>query len=67
MIPRFILTNGGLIALMPNPLSVAGMADFRTWFATSGLDARQNGDNVPDRELIHIHKPYLKRDKSWPF
>jgi hypothetical protein len=42
-------------------LSVAGMADFRTWFPTSSLDPRHNGDNVPDRELIHIHKPYLKR------
>jgi hypothetical protein len=63
VIARFTLTTLALILPLGclELLSVAGIADFRTWFPTSSLDPRHNGDNVPDQELIHIHKPYLKR------
>jgi len=63
VITRFSLTTLALTLPLGclELLSVTGMADFRTWFTTSVLDPRHNGDNVPDRELIHIHKPYLKR------
>jgi hypothetical protein len=62
-IARFTLTTLALALPLGclELLSAVGMADFRVWFATSTLDPRQNSDNVPDRELIHIHKPYLKR------
>ena len=63
VITRFALTTLALALPLGclELLSVVGMADFRTWFPTSSLDPRHNGDNIPDRELIHIHKPYLKR------
>jgi hypothetical protein len=41
--------------------SVVGVADFRMLSSAPGLEPRHNADNVPDPELIHIHKPYLKR------
>ncbi len=42
-------------------ISAVGLVDFRTVLATGGSDARKNADNALDPELIHIHKPYLKR------
>jgi SGNH hydrolase-like domain, acetyltransferase AlgX len=63
VIARFSLTTLAL-ALPPGCLellSVVGMADFRTLFTAPGLDPRHNADNVPDPELIHVHRPYLKR------
>ena len=42
-------------------LSMTGLTDFRSLFATTVLDPRLSSDNVSDPKLIHIHKPYLKR------
>src|SRR5262245_17677950 len=62
-IARFTLTTLGLALPLGclELLSVVGMADFRTLFTARGLDPCHNPDNVPDPELIHLHKPYLKR------
>jgi hypothetical protein len=63
MIARSILMTLALVFLLGSLelLSAVGLADFRTLFRTQGLDPRHNADNVPDPELIHVHKPYLKR------
>jgi hypothetical protein len=50
------LTLGGL-----ELVSALGLVDFRTVLATGGPDPCKNADNALDPELIHIHKPYLKR------
>jgi hypothetical protein len=42
-------------------VSVVGLIDFRAVLATTVPDPCNNADNVRDPELIHIHKPYLKR------
>ena len=42
-------------------VSAVGLVDFRTLLVTGGPDPRNNADNALDPELIHIHKPYLKR------
>ena len=42
-------------------VSAVGLVDFRTVLATGGPDPRKHADNARDPELIHIHKPYLKR------
>lgn len=41
--------------------SAVGLADFRDWFVAQAVDPRRNVDNVADPELIHIHRPYLRR------
>jgi hypothetical protein len=42
-------------------LSATGLSDFRTLHDAAGRDPRRQADNAADRELLHIHKPYLKR------
>src|SRR3954471_14733718 len=63
VIARFTLTSLALALPLGclELLSAAGLADFRALFDASGLAPRHHADNVPDPELIHIHKPYLKR------
>jgi hypothetical protein len=60
---RFTLTSMALgLALGALELaSAVGLVDFRTVLAVAGPDPRNNNDNARDPELIHIHKPYLKR------
>ena len=53
---------GGRLTLVGLELvSAVGLVDFRTVLVTGGPDPRKNADNALDPELIHIHKPYLKR------
>jgi hypothetical protein len=42
-------------------LSASGLADYRMVFNPAELASRHNADNRPDPELIHIHRPYLRR------
>jgi hypothetical protein len=62
-VARFILTTLSLVFLLGSLelLAAVGLGDFRTLFRTQELDPRHNADNVPDPDLIHVHKPYLKR------
>ena len=52
----FALTLGGL-----ELVSAVGLFDFRTVLTVAGPDPRKSPDNTLDPELIHIHKPYLRR------
>lgn len=60
---RFALTSLALtVALGSLELcSAVGLVDFRARFAADGFKPQDNPDNVFDRELIHIHRPHLKR------
>ena len=62
-IARFTLTTLALTLTLGGLelISAVGLVDFRTVLATGGPDPRENADNALDPELIHIHKPYLKR------
>jgi hypothetical protein len=62
-IARFTLTTLALaLALGGLELSSAvGLVDFRAPFVATGSDPRDSADNVLDPELIHIHRPHLRR------
>ena len=62
-IARFTLTTLALALTLGGLelVSAIGIVDYRTVLATGGPDPRKNADNVLDPELIHIHKPYLRR------
>jgi hypothetical protein len=62
-IARFTLTTLALTLTLGGLelVSAVGLVDFRTVLATGGPDPRENADNALDPELIHIHKPYLRR------
>jgi hypothetical protein len=62
-IARFTLTTVALTLTLGGLelVSAVGLVDFRTVLALGGPDPRENADNALDPELIHIHKPYLKR------
>jgi hypothetical protein len=63
VLARFTLTS--LAVALPlgclELLSAVGLFDFRTLDNAASLDPRRIADNSTDLELIHIHKPYLKR------
>jgi hypothetical protein len=60
---RFILTAMALALVLVSLefVSAVGLVDFRRVLAVAGPDPWNNTDNARDPELIHIHKPYLKR------
>src|SRR5262249_42727776 len=60
---RFTLTTLALTMTLGvlELVSAVGLIDFRAVLAAAGPDPRSNVDNVRDPELLHIHKPYLKR------
>jgi hypothetical protein len=60
---RFTLTTMALVLALGalELASAVGLVDFRTVLAVAGPEPGNNTDNARDPELIHIHKPYLKR------
>jgi hypothetical protein len=60
---HFILTTVALTLTLGalELVSAVGLVDFRGVLAVAGPDPCNNTDNARDPELIHIHKPYLKR------
>jgi hypothetical protein len=60
---RFTLSTLALVLTLGSLelASAVGLVDFRTVLASGGPDPRNSADNALDPELIHIHKPYLRR------
>jgi hypothetical protein len=60
---RFTLTTMALALVLGalELVSAVGLVDFRRVLAVAGPDPCNNSDNTRDPELIHIHRPYLKR------
>jgi hypothetical protein len=60
---RFTLTTLALTMTLGvlELVSAVGLIDFRAVLAAAGPGPFSNVDNVRDPELLHIHKPYLKR------
>jgi hypothetical protein len=63
LVARFTLTTMALALVLGalELVSAVGLVDFRRVLAVAGPDPWNNTDNARDPELIHIHKPYLKR------
>jgi hypothetical protein len=63
VLARLVLTSLTLVVLLGGLelLSTVGLVDFRVVFPSGGPVPWQSVDNALDPELIHIHKPYLKR------
>jgi hypothetical protein len=60
---RFTLTGMTLVLALGalELVAAVGLVDFRRVLAVAGPEPCTNTDNARDPELIHIHKPYLKR------
>jgi hypothetical protein len=60
---RFTLTTVALTLALGvlELVSAVGLIDFRAVLAVAEPDPCNNANNVRDPELLHIHKPYLKR------